>query len=73
MAVKTGNYKGSPTISLLNGEDDKYPFTFGVKKAQLIVNHIEDIKQWLARQEAGARRSREDDDDNNFLMGNKQY
>lgn len=47
MPVKHGEFKGFKTISLLRNEDDKYPFTFGVAKAQLILENIEDIKKFV--------------------------
>lgn len=44
----TGTYKGAPVISLHRGdEDDRYPFTFGVKKAMLILEHIEEIRAFV--------------------------
>lgn len=46
--VEIGEYKGSPTITIHEvdeeGKRKAYPFTFGVKKAKLIVKHIEDIE-----------------------------
>ena len=51
MVSKTGEYKGHKTISLLEEgveESDKYPpFSFGVKKAKLILENIEDIKKFV--------------------------
>ncbi len=47
MPVKHGEFKGFKTISLMRNEDDKYPFTFGVAKAQLIVENIEDIRKFV--------------------------
>lgn len=44
--VKTGEYKGKPTLSLPTG-NEQYPFTFGVAKAKLILKHIEDIKKFV--------------------------
>lgn len=46
--VTYGEYKGSPTIMIheLDDQGNKkpYPFTFGAKKAKMIVKHIEDIE-----------------------------
>ncbi|HIH38775.1 hypothetical protein J4460_03285 [Candidatus Woesearchaeota archaeon] len=51
MVSKTGEYKGHKTISLLEEGvevSDKYPpFSFGVKKAKLILENIEDIKKFV--------------------------
>jgi len=46
-----GEYKGNPTISLPLGGVDKEGneklFTFGVKKAKSILEHIEEIKEFV--------------------------
>lgn len=47
MAVRIGEYKGHKTISLLRNEEDEYPFTFGVGKAKLVVENIEEIKKFV--------------------------
>ena len=40
-------YKGNPMIELKWNEEDKYPFRFGIRKAQLILQEIEAIKQFV--------------------------
>ncbi|MCL5101755.1 MAG: hypothetical protein M1544_00130 [Candidatus Marsarchaeota archaeon] len=47
MPVKKGEYKGFATISLLKDENDSRPFTFGLGKAKLIVDNIEEIKKFV--------------------------
>ncbi len=47
MPVKTGEYKGFPTISLLKDEQDARPFTFGLGKAKLIIENIDEIKKFV--------------------------
>ena len=47
MPVKTGEFKGHKTLTLLRSEDDKYPFTFGIAKAKLVLEHIDDIKKFV--------------------------
>lgn len=37
-------FKGNPMIVIKNDEEDKYPFQFGVKKAKLVVENIEEVK-----------------------------
>ena len=44
MAVEYTEYKGNKMIKLTATEDDKWPFQFGKKKAQLIVENFEAIK-----------------------------
>lgn len=47
--VEESEYKGNPMIVLKNNEEDRYPFQFGLKKAKLVIEHIEDIKQFIAK------------------------
>jgi len=44
-------FKGHPVI-VLNPES-KYPFSFGVPKAKLILDHIEDIRDFVMANEGG--------------------
>ena len=47
MPVEIGDYNGNPIITLKRSKDDKYPFRFGVGKAQLILDNIEEIKKFV--------------------------
>jgi hypothetical protein len=49
--VRVGEYKGNKTISLLKHKDDKYPFTFGLIKAKLIVENFQAIKEFASQKE----------------------
>jgi len=40
-------FKGNKVIVLKRDENDKYPFSFGIAKAKLILQHIEDIKKFV--------------------------
>ncbi len=51
--VEESEFKGNPMIVLKRSPEDKYPFQFGLSKAKLVVECLEDIKAWVARQEAG--------------------
>ena len=51
--VERGEYKGRPLIILKRGEDDQYPFSFGISKAKLIVEHIEEIKKFVEENVTG--------------------
>jgi hypothetical protein len=51
--AKESEYKGNPMIVLSTGSDDKYPFQFGLRKAKLVVEHIEDIKKFVANHDGG--------------------
>jgi len=45
--VERGEYKGKPLIIIKRSEDDKYPFSFGVSKAKLILDNLEEIKKFV--------------------------
>lgn len=49
MPATESEFKGNPMIVLSQGEEDKFPFQFGLKKAKLIVEHIEDIKKFIEK------------------------
>lgn len=56
MKTTISSYKGHPTISL--DADSRYPFTFGVAKAELILANLDAIRAFVAqrRQPAGPDR-----------------
>lgn len=47
--AEESEFKGNPVLILKNDPEDRYPFTFGVKKAKLMLEHIEDIKQFVSK------------------------
>jgi len=47
MPVEIDDYNGNPVIILKRDENDAYPFRFGVRKAQLIVDNIDEIKKFI--------------------------
>ncbi len=47
--VSESEFKGNPMIVLKNSEDDQFPFQFGVKKAKLILENIEEIKKFVEK------------------------
>lgn len=47
--VEESEYKGNALLVLRNTEEDRYPFSFGYKKAKLIIEHFEDIKKFVAK------------------------
>ena len=47
--VEESEFKGNPVLILKNTEEDRFPFTFGVKKAKLMLEHIEDIKKFVQK------------------------
>jgi hypothetical protein len=47
--VLEGEYKGSPMLIIRNDEKDRFPFQFGLKKAKLILAHIDDIQAFVEK------------------------
>jgi len=45
--VERGEYKGKPILVIKRDENDKYPFSFGVSKAKLILGNLEEIKKFV--------------------------
>lgn len=45
--IERSEYKGKPLLVIKRSEDDKFPFSFGVAKAKLIVENIEEIKKFV--------------------------
>ncbi len=54
--VEESEYKGNPMIVLKNSEDDKFPFQFGIEKAKLVLEHIEDIKKFVQKNDRSTQR-----------------
>ncbi len=44
-----GDYKGHPILTL--NPNSRYPFSFGVSKAKLILEYLEEIKAFIAKHE----------------------
>jgi len=42
------DYNGKPILVLRRSEDDKFPFSFGIAKAKLILENLEEIKKFVA-------------------------
>jgi len=51
--IERGEYKGKPLIVIKRSEDDKYPFSFGVSKARMILENIEEIKKFVEENSKG--------------------
>lgn len=44
--------KKFPMLSMRRKQEDRYPFTFGVGKARMIVEALEEIKQFIVDNES---------------------
>lgn len=45
--VERSEFKGKPVLVIKRNEEDKYPFSFGLSKAKLILENIEEIKKFV--------------------------
>ena len=45
--IERGEFKGKPVLILKRDEEDRYPFSFGLGKARLIVENFEEIKKFV--------------------------
>ncbi len=45
--VERSEFKGKPLLILKRSEDDQYPFSFGLSKARLILEALEEIKKFV--------------------------
>jgi len=49
MVVEESEYRNSPVLALKKDELDKYPFSFGLAKAKMIVEAYEEIKAFVKK------------------------
>jgi hypothetical protein len=48
MIIERSEFKGKPILVIKRNEDDKYPFSFGVSKAKMVLECIEEIKKFVS-------------------------
>jgi len=54
MIIEKSEFKGKPMLVLKRNEDDKYPFSFGLTKAKMMIECIEDIKKFVEENDKAA-------------------
>jgi hypothetical protein len=45
--IEKTEFKGKPVLILKRNEEDKYPFSFGLSKAKLILENLDAIKKFV--------------------------
>jgi uncharacterized protein YgiM (DUF1202 family) len=45
--VERSEFKGKPVLVIKRDENDKYPFAFGMSKAKMILENLEEIKRFV--------------------------
>ena len=48
VTVERTEYKGRPMLTIKSGEEDKFPFSFGLTKAKKVLAAIEEVKKFVA-------------------------
>jgi hypothetical protein len=51
--IERSEYKGKPLLVIKRDEEDKYPFSFGLSKAKLIIENIEEIRKFVEENAQG--------------------
>jgi hypothetical protein len=46
-----GEYKGKPLLVLKASDEDGAPFQFGVRKAKLLLAHLDDVRRFVTKYE----------------------
>lgn len=54
MIAERSEYKGRPVLVLKRSEDEKFPFSFGLAKAKMILENIEEIKKFVEENETSS-------------------
>lgn len=49
MLVEESEYKGKPTLVIKRSEDERFPFSFGLAKAKMMLECLEEIKKFVAK------------------------
>ncbi len=47
--IMEGDYRGNAMLIIRHAPEDKFPFQFGLKKARLILEHVEDIRKFVEK------------------------
>jgi len=51
MIAEKSEYQGKPVLTLKRSAEEKFPFTFGLTKAKMILEHLEEIKRFVIENE----------------------
>ena len=46
--VERSEFKGKPVLIIRRDENDKYPFSFGMTKAKMILENIDEIRRFVS-------------------------
>jgi len=49
--VERSEFKGKPILVIKRDENDQYPFSFGLSKAKLILDNLDEIRSFVEESE----------------------
>ena len=49
--VERSEFKGKPMLVIKKSAEDQYPFSFGMAKAKLILENLDEIKKFVTENE----------------------
>ena len=52
--IERSEFKGKPVLIIKRDENDKYPFAFGLTKAKMILENLEEIKRFVEENDKAA-------------------
>lgn len=52
--IERSEFKGKPVMVIKRDAEDKYPFSFGLSKAKMILENLEEIKKFVAENDKPA-------------------
>jgi len=52
--VERSEFKGKPVLILRRDAEDKYPFSFGISKAKLLLENLDEIQKFVEENNTSA-------------------
>jgi len=50
--IERSEFKGKPILVIKRDENDQYPFSFGLSKARLILDNLDEIRSFVEESES---------------------
>ena len=57
--LEFSEYKDHPVVILKRNQDDRYPWTFGCLKAKMFLEHLDEIRKFVAQNDKDREGGRE--------------
>lgn len=55
MIVERSEFKGKPVLIIKRSQDEKFPLAFGITKAKMILESIEEIRKFVEDNEKASK------------------